>query len=101
MWILTVVVALIGVLIAIISFFKNRRFFWRFKNEKDLVPKKGEVDELDGLEKLPVHKADDCGTCDNKKIDEFGVQSCGGKFEIRNDEIESESEINKNKYIIE
>lgn len=93
MWCLTAIVAVIGVLIAIVSFFKNRRFFWCFKNEKDLNLKE------DGLEDLDEDDLEVLDLNNNRK--EKKNENCN---EAEVNEAENENKLNElsvDKYIIE
>ena len=77
MWLLTFIVALIGCLIAIVSFFQNRRFFWRFKNEKDLIPKKKENGKPIALEQkhdCDSEPSSDCGHNVEEEIEKEEIE---------------------------
>lgn len=74
MWLLTFIVALIGCLIAIVSFFQNRRFFWRFKNEKDLIPKKKENGKPIALEKQHDCDSEPSSDCSHNVEEEIAKE---------------------------
>lgn len=47
MWILTLIVAFLGVVFAVVSFFKNKNFFWRSKDGDDDCEGFDENEEFD------------------------------------------------------